>query len=136
MDFGFTNDKEQYDAAVKFRQDAIADGWIVEQGPGKEPIERYCHLKKEGWVCHVMSRTYDPGRKWKYEAEVTIWGPDHLQILAPKVYDWAVIQANLRRCTYCKKVDVDVQQVNFAGRCCNDCLSAVRKRTEFRGWTS
>lgn len=134
MNFGLTNDKEQYDDAVQFRLDAIRDGWECRPTYESESVERAAKLIKEGFVCQIISRT-DVGR-FKYSAEVTIWGPDHLQILVPKKYDWGVIVAGLKRCMGCQSDNVNVQQVGFAGRYCDKCAPGRRKIDEFPGWTN
>ncbi len=135
MDFGFTNDKEQYDAAIAFRKDAVKDGWSIKPTYiTLESIDRASTLEKEGFKCSILTRT-NIG-KWKYQASVAIWGSDGMVISAPFKYDWNVIKAGLRRCNTCKKEDVDVFCVGFAGRVCKECLPEQRKKHEYPGWTN
>ena len=135
-DFGFTNDDEEYQNVVKFREDAIADGWIAKPTYEHEPLESHATLEKEDFLMMLKARVKKEG-KWKYEAEVTIWGLDGLVIEGfTSVYDWKEIKKGLKRCNYCHKTDVETQRVGFAGRCCEECLSVQQKRFEFPGWTN
>lgn len=135
-DFGFTNEEGKYKAVVKFREDAIADGWECKPTYGSsESIESHATLAKEGFTCHVKARIKKEG-KWKYEAEVTIWGSDGLVISGmPLIYNWEEIKAGLKRCNYCLRNGVEIQRLGFAGRCCKECLSAQQKIIEYPGWT-
>ena len=81
--------------------------------------------------------TRDPREKGyvRYEADVSVWGPDDLAIhKVPDVYSWDALQAGLRTCGYCGAADVDTSRVGFAGRCCAACMPKVRPRVEFPGW--
>jgi hypothetical protein len=130
----YTNDDAQYQAAIAFREAAIADGWDAKPTYGaSEPMESACTLEREGFKCSVLARVKPPGR-YKYEAGVSIWGPDRLCIRAPKVYDWAIISGSLRKCGYCHATDVETERVGFAGRCCQACLPRVQKQVETPGW--
>lgn len=134
-DYGFTNDKERYDAAVAYRTAAIADGWNCEPTYGEhEAVERAARLTREGFVIQIISREKNVG-KWNYEASVSIWGPDGLQIEPPERYDWNQIVANLKRCNHCHKVVDTTQRYSFAGRCCDKCLPEMRRVHEYPGWT-
>lgn len=84
----------------------------------------------------MMILTRDPagGSKWKYEAEVNIWGPDKLAIRPPATYDFAAIQAAQTTCSHCKKTGVKTQRYSFAGRCCEACLPEMRRKHEGPGW--
>lgn len=137
MDFGFTNDGARHAAAVAWRLAAQADGWEVNAGSADEPIERYAHLSKDGWVAHVMARVEEPGGRWAYQASVTVWASDGLQIMVPTVYPgFSALQALTRHCGDCGKHDVETTRVSFAGRVCLDCLPAARKHREYPGWSS
>ncbi len=136
MDFGFTNDQGRLDAARAFRDAAAADGWSIAPTYGaSESVERAASLERDGFKMMVMARTSGEGAKWRYEAKISIWGPDGLAIKPPNEYDFSAIAASLRRCNYCPATDVDTQRVGFAGRCCEACLPEQRKRVEYPGWT-
>ena len=127
-EFGHTNNKEYYDAALTYKNAAILDGWNCE-----ESSDGYFILKKDGFSMHCMART-NVG-KWGYQAEITIWGPDKLQIRPPNKYDWEEIREGINKCNTCGVVG-NVQRVGFAGRCCSECLPKERKKQEFHGWTN
>jgi hypothetical protein len=132
--FGFTNDKTVYDRVVKFKQDAIADGWQARPTyEGHESIDRVCSLQKDDWKMMVLTRT-DTG-KWLFEADITIWAPDGLVIVPPLEYDWQAIQQRVNHCNACGKGNIKTHRYSFAGRCCEDCLPAMRKEHEYSGWT-
>lgn len=136
MDFGFTNSDEQYQLAVDFRNAAVADGWDIKPTYDEhESVESHATLAKEGFICHVKARVKKPGSTWKYEAEVSIWGPDRLAIIPPKIYNWDEIKANVNQCMVCKTKELVTYQVGFAGRVCEFCLPDARKKYEFPGWT-
>lgn len=137
-EYGFTNDREYLDAAHAFRKAAIADGWSCVPTYGDhEPMDSHATLNKEGFVCHVKARDRGEGKKkYRYEVQVSLWGPDRLCITAPMVYDWEAIKAGVRRCGYCGQEDVETQQVGFAGRSCEKCLPSARKQDEYPGWTN
>lgn len=135
--FGLTNDKNELEAAIKFREAAIKDDWQAESlYPNHEDISQSTKLTKDGWVIQILARTNKPDHKFKYQVEVTIWAPDKLQILVPKVYDWNIIQQGMRRCNLCHKENVDTFRYSFAGRCCKSCLPQAQQKHEFPGWTS
>lgn len=136
MDFGFTNDKSQWDAAIAFRDAAIADGWTAEPYFPNESFDQASRLSRDGFICSILTRDKREtvGTKWKFQAKVNIWAPDGLAIAVPMVYDSAVILSSQRRCQYCKAEDVDTQRVGFAGRCCANCLPEKRKQIERPGW--
>lgn len=135
MKFGFTNDETKYNDAVAFKEAAVNDGWSIEPTYKKlESVDNAATLKKDGFRCSILTRKNIGS--WKFQADVTIWGPDSLQVLAPTVYNWTVIKSGLRRCNNCKKEDVDVFCVGFAGRVCEECLPSQRKKYEFPGWTN
>lgn len=134
-EFGLTNERKYLDAAATFRHAAIADGWSCIPTYGdRESAESHATLEKDGFKCHVMARELS-GKKYQYQAQVSIWGPDGLCITAPVLYDWDVIESGVRRCGYCGQEDVDTQRVGFAGRSCEKCLPVARKRDEYPGWT-
>lgn len=131
-EFGFTKDQEEYQAAVAFRTAAIADGWLCTATYENETTESAASLTREGFNMQLITRR-NVG-KWSFQASVSIWGPDKLSILVPKVYNWNEIQAGLRRCNSCMKTDVETQRFSFAGRCCANCIQAMRTQHEYPGW--
>ena len=148
MNFGFTNSDEVYREVCAFRDAAIADGWSHTATYESEPEERASRLIKEGFVMQILSRSRDnevlcPERgyrysvhgKWKYEAQVNVWGPDGLGIsLTDLKYDWQKIKDGLRRCDSCGAQDVDTQRYSFAGRCCAKCRPEMARQYEKPGW--
>ena len=131
----FTNDPAALHRVIEFRDAATADGWSIEPTYLKhETVHRAASLKKDGFSMSILTQAMEPGRKWKYEASINIWGPDGLCIKAPKVYDWAAIQAGVQVCGYCGSEGVETQRVGFAGRSCDACLDSARKKDEYPGW--
>jgi hypothetical protein len=134
LKFGLTNDENELIAANKFREDAISDGWTSRAGYTNEAMESYAHLEKDGFKMHVMART-NKESKYKYSAQVSIWGTDGLCVHAPKVYDHDKIFIDgMKRCNNCGDIG-ETFQYSFAGRCCNKCLPEMRKKHEYSGWT-
>lgn len=137
MDFGFTNDSAKLKAAEDYRDAAAADGWKIRPTYGSsESAGRASSLDREGFKMMALTRDNSGnGGKWKYEVQISLWGPDGLAIAPPEIYDFAEIRARTRRCGYCKDEDVDTERVGFAGRCCGKCLPAMRTKIETPGWT-
>lgn len=134
-EWGFTNDPDRIQGAKQFRDDAVADGWSIEPTYGDhEPMERAAKLCRDGYAMSVITREKTGG--WQFEAKVHIWGPDRLAIDPPEFYDFAEIERRTRICGYCGATEVRTQRVGFAGRCCENCLPAMRKRIETPGWTN
>jgi len=133
-EFGFTNDQEELNAAVAWREAAIKDGWIIEPTYKLEPMESHASLKKEGFHATVMARIKTSGR-WKYEAQVSVWGPDRLAIRPPRIYSWEAIVAGLNTCNVCGNTG-EMFSYSFAGRCCENCLPDMKKKHEYPGWTN
>ncbi len=133
-EFGFTNNQAHYDAVIKFRDDAVRDGWsCVPTYDNHESMERAASLEKEGFKCHILSRT--KVGKWRFAAQVSLWGPDGLCITAPMEYDWEKIKSGIKRCVYCGKEDVtDIVCVGFAGRSCPECAPAENKKLGPNWW--
>jgi len=136
MDFGFTNDIARWQAVNAYRDAAATDGWSIRPTYGSESIERAASLERDGFKMMVLSRdnSDQKARKWKYEAQVSIWGPDGLAINPPATYDFAKIEALTRHCNYCKADDIETERVGFAGRCCAKCLPSMRAKIETPGW--
>lgn len=129
MNFGFTNDREIFDGAVKFREGAMSDGWKFKDD---QQDMSYARLIKDGFVMHVCARK-DVG-KWQYQAMVSVWGPDGLAIHPDNEYDWDQIQSCVRTCLECGATNVETFRVGFAGRVCEKCLPEQRRKIETPGW--
>jgi len=137
MDFGFTNDRADLERVIQFRDAAVADGWVMTPTYDFESVDRASHLHKDGFVISILSRdNSEAERNYKYEAQVSIWGPDGMAIKPPQTYDWPTIQAGLRTCNKCGATDVNTERYSFAGRCCAACLPEMRRQHERPGWTS
>ena len=137
MDFGFTNDIGRLEAADVYREAAIADGWACSPTyDGSEQMGRASTLTKDGFEMSILSRDRRemPG-KWKFEASISIWGPDRLSIKPPGQYDWEKIKAGIRTCNSCGAKDVATHRYSFAGRSCDKCLPEAKRVHEHDGWT-
>ena len=132
MDFGFTNDDKEHQRMMGYRQAVIADGWTCKPRYEGEPIDSYSEHEKNGFTLIICTRS--PVGKWKYQAEVSIWGPDGLAIEPPKVYSMDGILKNESKCCMCKTVGVPTSRVAFANRVCDKCLPEARKKLEYPGW--
>jgi hypothetical protein len=137
--YGFTNDLSWLKQVEAFRDAAVADGWSIEPTYASESVERAANLHKNGFTMSVLTRDKrnDPEHlrgKWAVEAHVSIWGPDGLALSVPESYDWQVIQEAIHTCDNCKKRVEQTHRYSFAGRCCAECLPAMRKKYEYRGW--
>lgn len=133
--FGFTDDEARMESVRQYVRDAITDGWTIEPTYTTESVERAAHLKREGFVMSVLTRdNRDRKSKCPYETSISIWGPDGLAISVPSVYDFAEIQRRIRVCSACGKSDIDTERYSFAGRCCAECLPAMRAKHEKPGW--
>ncbi len=129
------------DEVRAWREAAITDGWSPDPIYTQESEDRAMRLTKDGWIAHASARPsrpdpFDKRRTMPAQADITVWGPDQLQIHpeVPVPYSWNRMNALLRRCAYCKTEDVETKRVGFAGRCCLKCLPAMRKKIEFPGW--
>lgn len=133
-EFGFTNDQEDFRRVIIFRNAAVADGWICKPTYGEdENMLSAASLDKDGFHMSIISCEHED-TKWKYEVNISIWGPDGLAIKVPEKYDFASIQAGLRTCNVCNATDVDTQRYSFAGRCCAACRPEMARKTEYPGW--
>jgi len=141
-EFGYTNSDADYAKVVAWRDAAVADGWTLNAVYKKEPETSYGHLSKDGFTVHACCRVTEEMKKrfahysskWKYEAQINVWGPDGLAVRAPENYNWAELVAATRKCHHCGKTDVDTVRYSFAGRCCHDCLPAMKAQHEQPGW--
>lgn len=132
-EFGFTNNDADFAAVADFREAAIADGWSIEP-LSQEPIESWAKIEKDGFVGHVLARR-NVG-KWKYQARVSLWGPDGIDIKPPRVYNWDEINKGLRHCPVCGADGVATERVGFANRSCAKCSPELRKQIETPGWNN
>jgi hypothetical protein len=132
------NNIEHLQQVQKFRDDAVKDGWSIKPTYNHESVESASHLYKDGFVISILTRTNDlrlyPNVNNLYEVEISIWGPDGLAIEPPREYDMKKIIDGMRFCKYCGKTDVDTFRYSFAGRCCKECLPALREEYEQPGW--
>jgi len=133
--FGFTNKVEDYTAVVQFRDDAVEDGWSIEPSYKSESVDRASRLTRDGFIILIIARINEAGSKWKYEAEVNIWGKDRLAIAASKKYDSGYITKGLETCLLCGATG-EVFRAGFAGRYCGKCLPDQKRLQEYPGWTN
>ena len=133
MDFGYTNDQALFEAAVMWRDAAIADGWDARATYDCEPFERASTLTRNGFVAQIITRK-DVG-KWKFSATISVWGPDGLAINPPNKYKWESISEGISTCNYCGATGVETHRVGFAGRVCLKCKPEISKKVEYPGWT-
>lgn len=136
-DWGFTDDINIFRATEQFRDDAAADGWSIRATYGSEDISRASKLNRDGFVMQILTRdNSSEGRGRKFNACVSIWGPDGLAVAVPEFYDFAELSRRTRICAYCKREDVATERVGFAGRCCAECLPKMRTAIEQPGWNN
>ena len=135
MDFGFTNSKERFNAAVAYKKALMNDHWKVDESYKDRPTEEMVKLNRGGFIALFVTRKHDVG-KWKFEAAVSLWGPDGLVIVPPEKYNWKAIRRSITICGYCESKKAETFRVGFAGRCCSECLDRVRKKVEYPGWCS
>lgn len=120
--------------ALAWRDAAICDGWNSRPTYDHEPENKAFTLSRDGYKVLGLAR---PETKYTVgSGQITCWGPDNLQISVGETYDWGAIQAGMTICAYCHKTDVKTERVGFAGRCCAECLPAMRAAIERPGWTS
>jgi len=108
---------------------AEADGWAFSPTYKSESPQRHVTGKHLGFT--VMVNTRDDR-----QADVTVWGPDGLQIEAPLLYSMRAVRLATRVCLYCHASDVPTMRVGFAGRACASCAPSQRRKQEFPGWTN
>ena len=132
MMFGFTNDDQVYRNIIEFREKALLDGWSIEPVYKNESVETASKLMRDGFKMMIFARK-DIG-KWKYEAQISIWGPDRMTIEVPEKYNFDEIKSGMMKCHYCLKHPVKTMCVGFCGRCCSDCLPEQKKQQEYPGW--
>lgn len=142
MDFGFTNYEAQYRRVKAWKEAAVADGWSIEptyppQGQNAgESVERAARLHRDGWTVQILTRDNqdDPGRKWKYEAQVSVWDADGRGVTPGDTYDPNHLKESSMRCDGCGKLVEKVHPVAFANKACSECLPNMRREMEKPGW--
>ena len=145
-EFGFTNDRREYERVVQFRCAAIQDHWTMAPTYKHEAWQRACSLERENYKAMILTRDNSPESeyppaphalgKWLFEVQVNLWGPDGLHIPAPDPYNWQTIKEGIYKCTNpncLKRVD-QTYRVGFAGRYCLECVPAMKKIYEKPGW--
>lgn len=129
-----TNSQYQLDAAHAYRRAAISDGWTFGPLYGHETYDRACKLKRDGFVMHIISRDNSSKTgKFKYDASISIWGPDGLCVRPPAAYSFAEIKKSSERCNHCGGPNGN-HRYSFAGRCCAECLPEMQRTHEQTGW--
>ena len=126
---------------LKFREDAIKDGWAHEPIYGdQEPEEQAMSLKFQGFSMLIYARPGEPGTARKvdgypngYHYSVSIWGPDGLSIETPEAYSMSELESLMHKCRYCGSIGETVR-INFAGRCCPSCREKYAPEAEPPGW--
>ena len=98
---------------LKFRDDAIADGWTCTERYEGESIDSYYQLDKDGFLIAGCNRSY--------EVKICGWGPDGLDIKTPSTYSMQAIQDAVHRCSFCGAEGVETVRVGFADRSCKEC---------------
>jgi hypothetical protein len=138
-EWGFSNDADALETVRQWVAAAVADGWAISPTYQTESVDSAATLDKDGFQALVLTRDRGEGadgKRYRYEAKVSAWGPDRLAINVPRKYDFALMQQATKHCAECGKDGVDTQRVGFAGRVCADCLPKTQKQHEYPGWTS
>jgi len=136
--WGYTDKLEDYLAGIRFRVDAVLDGWVFQPTyENSEPLENAWKGVRDGFIIQGITRD-NTAKKHKHKFEVNIagWAPDSLAIRLPFVYNWEEIKAQVNWCRACERMVDETHRVGFAGRVCAGCLPAERKRIETPGWTN
>jgi hypothetical protein len=146
----------------KWRDAALADGWIMSSTYAHEDVNRACtlirHIKPEPGIfkVHLITRpsvlTGDIATWSLGEGSVHAWGPDDMSIRVPLEYPGTQYFADaLTTCPHCHKgpnrlfftnvvgqgklfAPVATTRYSFAGRCCQECAPALREKHERPGW--
>lgn len=122
-----------WDEVTAWTDAALADGWSSTPMYEREPEEQARILRSDGWYAMVFRRPQKGYMKYP-ECNVTVWGPDGLQIKVPTVYTRAALEAAIRTCQYCGAADVDTIRLSFAGRSCKPCRVKLAPTIEAPGW--
>lgn len=135
--FGFSNSLDHLESVKQFRDAAVADGWDLKPTYKNEDIDRASSLTKDGFKMSIISRdNTEKNYKYKFEAEISIWGPDGISIPTPELYDFELIRNGLTSCPVCGAKDVKTVRVAFANRACEVCAPALREKLETPGWNN
>lgn len=143
-DWGFRNDVDDgaraLAAVLQWRADAIASGWTWEQTYANEAPDRAMRLHGPGgWVAQTLARTVQRFNGYgatRPTAEITVWGPDGLQVPVPLLFDMDALTKALTTCSHCQTEGVATTRVGFAGRYCDPCAVKARPVVEAPGWNS
>jgi hypothetical protein len=121
-----------------------------------DAAEYQAALLADGWKASAIYKRdghqeYDPGRSARFERDGFIvtfysqndslsntrcaYGPDRLALELPASYDFAQMQANLRKCEECGAIG-DTVSLGFAGRVCPACRAKLAPTVEYPGWTN
>ncbi len=135
MDFGFSNDPKEIEKIETWRDAAIADGWEHKPTYNSEAESRACSLSKDGFKASMLTRRNEPGsKKWLFEANVHVWGPDGMCVQVDFPYSFESIIAGVNKCGNCNREGVKTHLAGFAGRFCAECLPLAKKKLEYPGW--
>lgn len=116
-----------------WRDAAERDGWQFYPTYNQESVDRAWSGDREGFKVMGITRTND--EKYLGTGDITMWGPDGLQIKVPTIYPgMAYFKSGLRHCKYCGNDDVETVRISFAGRCCKACHPEQAKIQEGPGW--
>lgn len=123
------------DQIVKWKADAIADGWELTPTYQHESVDRACSLRRDGY--HAMLLTRDPiDGHWDTNPEYTIhcWCPKGIALQVPAIYSFAALVANQHVCGECGQVRSQTRRVGFANRVCDECYPKAKAQYEKPGW--
>lgn len=112
---------------IAYRRAMIKDGWKFSRNYKNESVLLASKSERDGFKVQIYSRT-------DRDCGVYFWGPDGLAIEPPVPYNYLSLVMGMRICGYCKRENVETERVNFAGRCCIQCLPTIRRKTEQPGW--
>jgi hypothetical protein len=138
IDTGHTNNVSELIHVREFRDASVADGWTIQAAYANESVDRAAMLHREGFKMFILTREdQETWRRFKYTAQICIWGPERpvgLNIRVPEMYSWSAITEALRQCTICQQDDVETFVWSFAGRACAGCLPSQKTKHERNGW--
>ena len=125
--------EQQKRTVLDWKAAAIADGWTCEPTYHGESEDRACRLWRDGYLVSVIAREPQDGR-FKSEYSLHAWCPKGIALEIPIPYSFEALAANTRRCSWCKREDMETVRVAFADRVCLECEPAARKKLEYPGW--
>jgi hypothetical protein len=135
---GATNDLEDLERVRLFIKGAIRDGWHIAPTHKTMTVDEAATLTRDGFVIMARMKENNPalGFKFRFDAEIMIWGSDGNALAVPAVYDFSTLNALMRHCHFCDAQDIDTFRVGFADRACSECLPSTRKSIEIPGWNN